>query len=325
MNILYVDESGVEQLNAGTSHFVLLGVMVPMTEWKELDHEIHNIKANHDLDEVEVHTGWMCRAYAEQDSVPGFSSLSRNERIKAFEREVSRRAGVIAVQGRKDRVRAYARNIRNIRPYAHLTLDQRKACLHDLATKLAGSPNVRIFGEAIKKDRFVPSLKHDSPYEQAFEQVLARYQGFLQRSKSMGIVAHDHNVTVAPRLTALCRKFHRVGTFYRSIQNVVETPLFVDSSLTAMIQVADLCSYALRRFIENNETALWDIVEARVDSRGAVADGLRHFTGTEACQCRICTNHGRQDSTKRKRRAQSKKAPRTRRKRTSRRQSKPTS
>jgi hypothetical protein len=31
--ILYMDESGVEDLGAGTSHFVLLGLTVPVEQW----------------------------------------------------------------------------------------------------------------------------------------------------------------------------------------------------------------------------------------------------------------------------------------------------
>ncbi len=60
---------------------------------------------------------------------------------------------------------------------------------------------------------------------------------------------------------------------YRKIKHVVETPLFVDISLTSMIQMADMCPFALRRFLENGETALWDIVEERVDRKNGVAVG----------------------------------------------------
>ena len=37
MHILYVDESGIEDLSSGTSHFVLLGVAIPSEQWKSLD------------------------------------------------------------------------------------------------------------------------------------------------------------------------------------------------------------------------------------------------------------------------------------------------
>ena len=45
MYILYVDESGVEDLGSGTSHFVLLGLVIPGDPWKPLDDVLDRIKA----------------------------------------------------------------------------------------------------------------------------------------------------------------------------------------------------------------------------------------------------------------------------------------
>lgn len=45
MYILYLDESGVPEVSAGTSHFVLLGVAVRMDQWKTLDSNIERQKA----------------------------------------------------------------------------------------------------------------------------------------------------------------------------------------------------------------------------------------------------------------------------------------
>ena len=44
MFILYVDESGVEELNVPPPHFVLLGLMIPAAEWKTLDGAIEGVK-----------------------------------------------------------------------------------------------------------------------------------------------------------------------------------------------------------------------------------------------------------------------------------------
>jgi hypothetical protein len=112
----------------------------------------------------------------------------------------------------------------------------------------------------------------------------------------MGIIISDNNDTAAPRLTNLSRKFHKNGTLYRDIVNIVENPLFVDSGLTSMIQMADLCAYALRRSIENDETELWSIVEPRVELLGNATVGVRHYTAKRPCTCRICTGHGRRGS-----------------------------
>ena len=94
-------------------------------------------------------------------------------------------------------------------------------------------------------------------------------------------------------MTKLARKFHAEGTFYRQITDIVETPLFVDSSLTSMIQMADLCSFAFRRLLDNGEAGLWDLVESRADRVNGKCVGVRHFTGKRDCDCRICVAHGR--------------------------------
>ena len=70
----------------------------------------------------------------------------------------------------------------------------------------------------------------------------------------------------------------------------IETPLFVDSKLTRMVQIADLCAYALRRYLENGETGLFQPIFARADRIGDTAVGVRHFSPL-ACDCAICRAH----------------------------------
>jgi hypothetical protein len=289
--ILYVDESGVEQLGAGTDHFVLMGVAIQGESWKTQDALIEEIKKGYGLKGVEIHAAWMMRRYVEQDRVAGFEALDRAARRAAAETEIARRAGVIGVRGDRRKSKSYRTESKKIGPYLHLTLAERRRCLEDMANAIGGWGTARIFAEAIRKPDFLALDR--SPYEQAFEQVLTRYQAFLQNFNDIGIVVHDRNETVAPRLMRLTRKFHASGTHFRKISNIVETPLFVDSELTSMIQLADLAAYALRRLLDRGEAALWDIVRPRVDQVNGVHVGVRHYTGKQACSCQICTDHGR--------------------------------
>jgi len=84
---------------------------------------------------------------------------------------------------------------------------------------------------------------------------------------------HDNNETVAKKHTVLMKKFHASGTLWTNLKNIIETPLFVDSQLTGMVQIADLCAYALRRYLENNETELFDLVFQRADRKGVMVVG----------------------------------------------------
>ncbi len=270
--------------------------MIPADQWKKIDESIEATKDKYGLRGVEIHTAWMSRRYAEQGGIQDFVKLSRSDRRSAAETAINKRAGIIGVRGNVDKIKDYRRLSKAILPYLHLTRAERQQCLQDLAHRLASFREVRIFADAISKPDFIPGF-NNTPYEMAFEQVLTRCQTCLSKKGGIGIVVHDNNSTVAPRLTELSREFHKYGTFYRKIPNIVETPLFVDSTLTSMIQMADLCAYALRRFIEKQETLLWPIVEPLADRHGGLTVGVRHFTGKRYCDCPTCLAHGRESAS----------------------------
>ncbi len=79
----------------------------------------------------------------------------------------------------------------------------------------------------------------------------------LGAPRNFGLLVHDNNASVAKKHTELMRHFHQQGTLWRQIDGIIETPLFVDSRLTRMVQIADLCAYSLRRFVENGEMNLF--------------------------------------------------------------------
>jgi hypothetical protein len=108
--------------------------------------------------------------------------------------------------------------------------------------------------------------------------------------KALGVVIHDNNQTVARKHTELMKSFHRSGTLWTTINNIIETPLFVDSQLTGMVQIADLCAYGLRRYLENSETEIFEKVFQRADRRHGVTVGVRHFSNG-LCNCNICAAH----------------------------------
>jgi hypothetical protein len=59
-----------------------------------------------------------------------------------------------------------------------------------------------------------------------------------------------------------------------------------------MVQIADLCSYALRRYLENNEDFLFDLIFQRADRKDGRVVGVRHFT-PHGCKCKICASRAR--------------------------------
>ncbi len=85
---------------------------------------------------------------------------------------------------------------------------------------------------------------------------------------------------------------YQKGTLWTKVSNIIETSLFVDSQLTSMVQIADVCAYALRRYLENNENELFDLIFQRADRIDTVVVGVRHFSHS-GCKCKICDAHKR--------------------------------
>lgn len=152
----------------------------------------------------------------------------------------------------------------------------------------------RLFAECVDKLYFDPSRWHQTISEQSFEQIVSRFEHYLQIiSKGVpnpccGLHIHDNNETVAKRHTSLMKQFHETGTMWTSITSIIETPLFVDSQLTSMVQVADICAYALRRYLENGDEELFNLIYQRADKHDGKVVGVRHFS-KPSCSCRICS------------------------------------
>jgi hypothetical protein len=293
MHICYLDESGVPQRQAGTTpYFVLVGFAIPALTWRQKDAEIEQILNTHNLF-GEIHTAWIARKYPEQQRIVGFETLSPDDRRQAVQQE--RQLDLVKAAGRGVKaVKQLAKSYEKTNKYIHLSYQERLDILRALADKIGSWDDVVIFADAQRKSAHSIVNTGDRLLEFTFEQVVTRYHHYLSRSDiELGMIVQDRNDTAAHRLTTLARRYHRSGTPWGQIGRLVETPLFVDSQLTSMVQLADLCAYAVRRFFENQEEDLLDRIYPRLDRYQGKLVGLRHYTGKQACDCRVCIDHGR--------------------------------
>lgn len=291
MQLCCIDESG-NPGGSDTSHFVLAGLSVPDEFWKFHQNQLEVIKNKYDLQDAEIHAGWMLRRYHEQESIPGLNSMP-------FAR---RRAAVIQqrtlienqLKERKKKLKSRQREFRRSSDYIHLTFNERKEAIAEIAKLISTWGVVRLFAECIDKDSFDPAKSIRTINEQAFEQIVSRFEHYLQSSRSRtphyGLIIHDTNQSVARNHSELMKTFLSQGTLWTHVNYVIETPMFVDSKLTYMIQMADLCAYALRRYVENSETELFDLIFQRAHTRSGKVVGVRHFT-QRPCKCKICRLH----------------------------------
>ncbi len=304
MYMCYLDESGVPE-NTGTSHFVLLGLAIVAEQWSSLEQQITIQKRRFGLQDAEIHTAWMARRYVEQEQIVGFEGLSWDDRRRAVEPKRRENLLRLSAHGSAKQLKSAKKNYTKTADYVHLTRSERMSLLQMLADLIGRWQGCRLFAQVVDKSYvYSQSMLPSPPFEYCFTELVQRYEYFLRNRESFlqtrdglprcalrGLIVQDNNQTVAKRLTAMMRRFHREGTRWTGIDHIIETPLFVDSQLTSMVQMADLCAYATRRFFENSENDLFDRIYDRFDRAGSTMVGIRHYTRS-GCSCRVCANRG---------------------------------
>lgn len=295
MHAIYVDESGTPEESGGTACFAVVGLSLPLSEWKTCDSQMRSVLKKHGMDGVELHSAWMARYYPEQERIFGFISATPGARREMVIEERKKDLAKASLAGTHS-VKSLKKNYDKTSSYIHLTHSERLSALREVAETIGSWEFARLFGEARMK-KLVGREQNARSREEALEQITTRFELYLSKvhgSSALGIMIHDQHQAASVRLTSLFRAWQENGTSYAGIPHIVETPLFVDSSLTTMVQAADLAAYATRRFFENAETDLFDRIYSRFDRNSAgKLVGLRHFTGKAPCTCRVCLDHRR--------------------------------
>lgn len=189
----------------------------------------------------------------------------------------------------------YRKNYAQTKDYVHLTHYERQRFLQELSCLVGTWEFARIFAEVIDKEEYYPPKPALTPETQSFEQIVIRIEKYLEsisnrngRGKRRGLIIHDNNPSVAQQHTKNMNSYHKKGTFLAGVHHIIETPLFVDSTLTGMVQIADLCAYALKRYAETSEDALLKPLLSRIDRIGSDLVGVRHYTSRKYCKCFFC-------------------------------------
>lgn len=283
--ILYVDESGVpERHPSQAGHFVLAGAAIPATSWASKARDIETVRGAFGVEGEELHVAWLLRPYPEQAAIPDFDTRdhdwrrARVRRARAATLHRLKALGNMRVLG--ETKRSFARTT----AYVHLTFDERRSFVREVADVVGAWDDVRIFAEVF--DKAVPFGR--AIEDEAYEQVVSRFEAFLGRVDGLGVVAYDQNESVVRRILRMTADLQAGGGTWRRFHRLAGHPFFVASHLSDMIQVADLVSYALRRYADRNETDLYLRLAPRFDRIGEQLVGLRHYRGGRQCRCAIC-------------------------------------
>lgn len=127
----------------------------------------------------------------------------------------------------------------------------------------------------------------------AFEDLCQRFDLFLARKhkqgdRQRGLLILDRS-TQETSLQRLSRDFRRVGTKWGLLKYLADTPMFVDSRASRLVQVADHVAHAVFRRFNAGDSQYFDIVAARFDESDGVIHGLAHkHSDRQRCVCPAC-------------------------------------
>jgi len=138
-----------------------------------------------------------------------------------------------------------------------------------------------------------PSYPNRDPVELAFEDLCSRFDMYLQRlrgtgDRQRGILILDESAHETT-LQKMAREFRTLGTRWGIIRNMAETPLFVGSTASRLVQLADHVAYAVFRRYNACDTKYLDVIASKFDSANGIVHGLAHKqTINPECMCIAC-------------------------------------
>ncbi|MDK2972173.1 MAG: hypothetical protein PWP23_1928 [Candidatus Sumerlaeota bacterium] len=172
-------------------------------------------------------------------------------------------------------------------PWKSMTREEAQGVIKAVLTIFRDSyGSANAFACAIHK----PSYPDLDPMELAFEELCNRFDLFLNRLRSegdrhRGLIILDESAHETT-LQRMARDFRTLGTRWGIVRNLAETPLFVDSRASRLVQLADHVAYSVFRRYNSGDANYFDPIASRFDSSEGVVHGLVHrHTLTSTCMC----------------------------------------
>lgn len=156
-----------------------------------------------------------------------------------------------------------------------IPLKDRIDAISDALSVLANSHiQNRVFCSVVDKS----CIAGADPVEYCFEQVISRFDYFLRRcflngDPQRGLLIFDKS-TYEKTLQSLAINFRSSGHSWGKLQNIAEVPLFLDSTASRLIQLADLVAYSAFRHFERGDSRFYNIIQNRFDADGGIVHGL---------------------------------------------------
>lgn len=175
-------------------------------------------------------------------------------------------------------------------PWHGMSKEQARGVILDVLGVLAQARgSTACFACAVHK----ASFPGRDPVEIAFEEMCRRFDLQLSRfhaagDTQRGLLIFDQSA-YQTEMRRMAREFRSLGTRWGVIRNLAETPLFIESHASRLVQLADHVAYAVFRRYNALDATYLDPILSRFDSENGRLHGLmhRHNLGGE-CHCPAC-------------------------------------
>lgn len=158
-------------------------------------------------------------------------------------------------------------------------LPDRIQAIRDALNVISQNHYYRVFGVAINK-RSAAQQGLDT-VEMAFEQISSRFDQYLMRlhrkgDTQRGVIVFD-KTREESAIQGFASDYRSIGHSWGTIRNLAEVPLFLDSRISRLIQLADLVAYGIFRNFERGDGQFFQIMQPNFDEEGGAVHGLYHF------------------------------------------------
>lgn len=156
-----------------------------------------------------------------------------------------------------------------------ITLPEIDSILNELYTMI-NSLEFSTISVAIDKPALAASgYSHYDILETAYKFLVERYDKFLRKTENKGVIRIDRT---SNKPTTLNKKDDKIlnlinnvrhhGTNWQSVRNIVEEPIFYDSTLRKGLQIADAVVYCTNRHLNGSLdfNKYWDLLYPKIQS-----------------------------------------------------------
>ncbi len=287
-----------------------VGICMHEGSWFALNQRVANLKARYCSpgQDFELHVKQFAVTISEQGQVPNFSEMSWTERRAQVLQIRQSRIDAAPSNEEKGRLR---NKYRLTEPFIHLTRQERSRLLEDALDLVGSHERIRLFAEAVSKSHPRVIAGDIDLVRQAFEQVVSRFDTYLQlrhrwrldsnprAPMENGLLILDQDYSTEAVIRTQFEGFRQHGHPWGDLRHVIDVPFFANSEQLVGLQLADVCAYGLRRYLDTNavpgshEERNFQRIFHRFDQDGqGRLHGLRHFVQVGTCSCLICQRRG---------------------------------